>query len=317
TCEVCGEKKTEVITATGHSYSDWTADGDNHKKVCDCGDAVTEPHAWNAGEVTVEPGEYEEGEKVYTCTVCGAERTVTIPALGHTHTMTKVDAVEPTCTEAGNVEYYSCDGCGRNYTTEDGSEQILNVVIPALGHSYNEGEVTKAPTHTEEGEKTYTCEVCGDSYTEAISKTPDHEYVGAVTKAATHTEEGEMTYTCECGESYAESIAKLPDHVWGEGVVTKEPTTEAEGEMTYTCICGEQKTEVIEKLKPTYVPGDVDGNGLIETRDIILVRRYIAGGYGVEINPDAADVDKNGLVETRDIILMRRYIAGGYGVELL
>ena len=65
-----------------------------------------------------------------------------------------------------------------------------------------------------------------------------------------------------------------------------------------------------------FVAGDVDGNGLIETRDIILVRRHIAGGYGVEINIDAADVDKNGLIETRDIILMRRFIAGGYDVEL-
>ena len=30
---------------------------------------------------------------------------------------------------------------------------------------------------------------------------------------------------------------------------------------------------------------DVDGNGVINTTDVILMRRYIAGGYGVVLKP--------------------------------
>lgn len=38
-----------------------------------------------------------------------------------------------------------------------------------LGHSYNEGETTKAPTCTELGVKTYTCGTCGSDYTESVA----------------------------------------------------------------------------------------------------------------------------------------------------
>ena len=40
--------------------------------------------------------------------------------------------------------------------------------IPAAGHKYDNGVVTKEPTDTETGIRTYTCAVCGDSYTEVI-----------------------------------------------------------------------------------------------------------------------------------------------------
>ncbi len=65
-----------------------------------------------------------------------------------------------------------------------------------------------------------------------------------------------------------------------------------------------------------YMPGDVDRNGVVNTTDVILIRRFIAGGYNVEINKKAADVDANGQVNTTDVILIRRFIAGGYGVVL-
>ena len=63
-------------------------------------------------------------------------------------------------------------------------------------------------------------------------------------------------------------------------------------------------------------PGDVDRNAQVNTTDVILMRRWIAGGYGVAIDQNAADVDGNGVINTTDVILMRRYIAGGYGIEL-
>ena len=61
--------------------------------------------------------------------------------------------------------------------------------------------------------------------------------------------------------------------------------------------------------------GDVNGDSKINTTDIILTRRYLAGGYDVEINQAAADVNGDSKVNTTDIILIRRYLAGGYDVE--
>ena len=62
--------------------------------------------------------------------------------------------------------------------------------------------------------------------------------------------------------------------------------------------------------------GDVNNDGRINGTDVTLVRRYIAGGYNVEILTQAADVNKDGRINGTDVTLIRRYIAGGYGVEL-
>ena len=62
----------------------------------------------------------------------------------------------------------------------------------------------------------------------------------------------------------------------------------------------------------SYIPGDLSGDGTVNTIDVILLRRYIAGGYDVNINVEAADVNADGSINTIDIILIRRFIAGGY-----
>lgn len=66
-----------------------------------------------------------------------------------------------------------------------------------------------------------------------------------------------------------------------------------------------------------FLPGDLDGDGLINTKDIVLLRRDIAGGYDITVNSDAGDVNNDGKKNTKDIILVRRYVAGGYDVELV
>ena len=71
-----------------------------------------------------------------------------------------------------------------------------------------------------------------------------------------------------------------------------------------------------ETKADTYTPGDVNGDGYINALDVTLMRRYIAGGYGVTINTLAADVDANGTVNAQDVTNLRRYIAGGWGVVL-
>jgi len=116
---------------------------------------------------------------------------------------------------------------------------------------------------------------------------------------------------CLCGDKITEP------HTWDEGVVTKEATETQEGEMTYTCsVCGHTITEVIDKLVPEYRLGDTNGDGEITVRDVVPIRRLIAGGYDVTMNEEAADINGDGEITVRDVVPIRRYIAGGYGVEL-
>lgn len=66
-----------------------------------------------------------------------------------------------------------------------------------------------------------------------------------------------------------------------------------------------------------YMPGDLNSDKKVNPTDIILLRRFIAGGYEQSINESAADVNNDGKKNPTDVILIRRYIAGGYGVDLM
>lgn len=82
TCNVCGATKTESINATGHAYGEWTKlDEEHHQRICknDTSHTETAAHEWNAGVISKVPTVDSEGEKTYTCAVCGAVKTEPIP----------------------------------------------------------------------------------------------------------------------------------------------------------------------------------------------------------------------------------------------
>ena len=132
-----------------------------------CGEVVstkeipaTGAHTWDNGTVTTEPTETTPGVRTFTCAVCGATRTETIPATGaHDYQFTK--NVAPTCTADG-YDLYTCSGCG---ATEKRNSK------PALGHKWDSGKVTTEPTETTPGVRTYTCTVCGQTKNEIIPAT--------------------------------------------------------------------------------------------------------------------------------------------------
>ena len=125
-------------------------------------------------------------------------------------------------------------------------------------HVWDNGKVTKEPTETETGIKTYTCTLCGETKTETIPKlTHEHSYKAVVT-APTCTEKGYTTHTCACGDSYVDTYVDALGHAWDNGKVTKEPTETETGVKTFTCTrCGETKTEAIPALSHEHSYKDV------------------------------------------------------------
>ena len=65
-----------------------------------------------------------------------------------------------------------------------------------------------------------------------------------------------------------------------------------------------------------YMLGDVNGDNVINAKDITLLRRYISGDYGVTVENNVADVNRDKAINAKDITLLRRYISGDYGVTL-
>ena len=77
----------------------------------------------------------------------------------HEHSYTAV-VTAPTCTEKGYTTH-TCS-CGDSY---------VDTYVDALGHAWDNGKVTKEPTETETGVKTFTCTRCGETRTETIPAT--------------------------------------------------------------------------------------------------------------------------------------------------
>lgn len=233
-------------------------------------------HDWDEGKVTKEPTYTENGEMTYTCKNDPTHTyTEVIPAKGYTYTDT---VVAPTCTEQGytlhecnedaSMSYKDSytDALGHDYkevttpaTCKDegsvdnvcercGDSQHISTLPVTEDHQWNDGKITKAPTCTEAGEKTFTCTICNKTKTEAVPAT-GHDYdEGVVTVEPTQTTSGIRTYTCKnCGDTYTETIPQL-GHVWGRNEVTKQPTCEEDGVRTFYCTvdgCNETKTAPI------------------------------------------------------------------------
>lgn len=59
-------------------------------------------------------------------------------------------------------------------------------------------------------------------------------------------------------------------------------------------------------------PGDVTGDGAVDARDIVIIRRYVAGGWDISYSMAMADVTNDGVVNARDVVKIRRSVAGGW-----
>ena len=66
-----------------------------------------------------------------------------------------------------------------------------------------------------------------------------------------------------------------------------------------------------------YLPGDINDDGVVNGKDVTLVRRHIVGGYDQTINERAANVNGDGTINGKDVTAIRRYIVGGYNIELI
>ena len=178
----------DVVTAPTCTEKGYTT------HTCACGDSYVDTytdalgHAWDEGKVTKPATEAEAGIKTYTCTRCGETKTETIPKLTHEHSYKDV-VTAPTCTEKGYTTHTCACGdsyvdtytdplghdlkddaavaatcttagttAGKHCTRCDYKEGMET--IAALGHAWDEGEMTKEATETTQGSMTYTCTRC-------------------------------------------------------------------------------------------------------------------------------------------------------------
>ena len=113
-----------------------------------------------------------------------------------------------------------------------------------------------------------------------------HSYTESVT-APTCTEQGYTTYTCACGESYVDDyVDATGKHTYENGICTG---------------CGAAQ------------PGDLNGDGKLNNKDVTRLMQYLAGW-----DVDAAvppDINGDGKLNNKDVTRLMQYLAG-WDVEI-
>ena len=212
-----------------------------------------------------------------------------------THENTELrGAKDATCTTTGYTGDTYCKDC--NEKIADGE------VIPALGHTWDNGVITTAPTCENAGVKTFTCTRCHETKTEAVSAT-GHTPVQIPEKPATCTEPGHKAGTkCSVCGAILSGLEEIPAK--GHAVVVDpavEPTCTEPGktEGKHCSVCNEVivaqeaipakgHTVVVDPaVGPTCTePGKTEGKHCSVCNEVIVAQKVIpAKGHTVVIDP--------------------------------
>lgn len=214
-----GEAAAFAVEATGGSLTyQWQQSTDGGVSWADIDGA-------KAAEYTTPQATISMNGYQYRCIVTSdTDKVTSTPAvLTVRHDLKKTDAKAPTCTEDGNIEYWTCDICGKLFSDKDGTQEITieDTIIKATGHNYDEPEWN----WSEDGKivsATFTCQ------NDKSHKTTETATVTSKIKTeATCIEKGITTYTATIefnGKTYTttKDVADIPatGHSYEDGICT-------------------------------------------------------------------------------------------------
>ena len=275
TCSDCGYSYEETIPMTEHTLGDWeeiAGDDDIHGKYCDeCGNLIeTEAHDYgDAPTAHQDPGPDADGYNIWTCSVCGHQKTETL-LYNHTHTPgepVRENVVDATCTKEGSYdEVVYCTECGEELSRET---KTIDMIPHTEADAVIENEVAATCTAKGSYDTVVYCSVCGTELSRETIETDmiDHTPADAVIEnevAATCTAKGSydsVVYCSVCGEELSRETIEtdMIPHTPADAVKENEveATCSKEGsydEVVYCSVCGEElsrETKTVDKIPHT------------------------------------------------------------------
>lgn len=202
----------------------------------------------------------------------------TLPTGVCSHSYVLSSTTAPGCLSGGTL-HYTCSICGATKMQE----------IAALGHDYGEWTVVTEPTCVTDGVQKSTCRRCSAEKQLLMPASGVHVWDdGTVITPASCTEDGKMQYTCtQCDETRQEPIV-CTGHTYTDGKCST---------------CG--------ATDPGLVPGDLNGDGVRSSADVVLLARAMAKQTELTaLQKAAADLNGDNVVTSADVVLLARQIAG-------
>ncbi len=216
-CSVCGQPDASTVTA--HTYGDWkTNENGTHTGTCtdaSCSQIKTEN--CSGGTATC--------KDLAVCEKCNAAHG------GYAeHVPQKVNRVEANCETDGNIEYWHCSVCGKNFAEETCENELKAeaTVIAKLNHNWSTLWATDGQSHW------HPCLNANCPITESSKK----DGYGVHTPNA---DDGDCTTAVYCSVCNAITTEAKTEHSF-----TGTPVSNGENQHVYTCTvdgCTQTKTE--------------------------------------------------------------------------
>ena len=236
-------------------------------------------HAWDDGVVTLAPTYEAEGIRTYTCANCNATRTESIPKLVAQDVAQFV--ISTVRGKAGNtvkVTVALANNPGivalRVKIAYDTDVLTLTAYETAL-EAASFGPLANMPFSV--------------SWADSLNGNVSDDFI-LVT----------LTFRIKDGAAVGKSAITLtydPEDVFNSDWQDVEFKVTAGG------------VEVVE-----YVPGDINGDGKINMKDLVLLQQYL-NDWAVTLDDLAADVNRDGKLNMKDVILLQQYL-NDWAVEL-
>ena len=118
----------------------------------------------------------------------------------------KTNAVNATCTTAGNIDYWQCQRCNKYFKDQDGVYEIASGawVVPATGHKFDKTKVTKKAGLLKNGTQVQVCSVCGANGKTTVIPGWSKYYVKAPKTVA-----GKKSFTVKWGKQSKANLKKF------------------------------------------------------------------------------------------------------------
>lgn len=255
-----------------HSFSGaWQSDANNHWQVCSCGEKGNiAAHTWDSGYTA-------DGVKTYTCTVCQRTKTETVS--------------DPQPTDAKIVVGKVSGVRGKEVLLPISFKNSPGITQVILELTYDDSILTLS-------EVTYDSNLGGQTVPPQI---PTRSPIRLLWSDVNANKSGDFDFAV-LKFSIAESAET------GKATSINVKYIEAFNSDYTDVVFNVQSGSV--NIVASHVPGDINGDGYANGKDIVQLMRYHAGWKNITVNEEALDVNGDGFKNGKDIVHLMRYHAG-------